>query len=160
MAELISASVKVNRVVLKELISCKIPIKIFEVWKKWWPTKRKLLKLVWEGIKVALNIFPSVFRLSLKSDCLKPLRNVLVRSFNCSAALTHTHTHTQLLKMNTTLWAQWGPKSLCPPFLWPLFLLCRKRLLPPRPSLLAKGQALLIREMRKCRDKAKAIKKQ
>jgi len=94
MAELISASVKVNRVVLKELISCKIPIKIFEVWKKWWPTKRKLLKLVWEGIKVALNIFPSVFRLSLKSDCLKPLRNVLVRSFNCSAALTHTHTHT------------------------------------------------------------------
>ena len=104
MAELISASVKVNRVVLKELISCKIPIQIFEVWKKWWPTKRKLLKLVWEGIKVALNIFPSVFRLSLKSDCLKPLRNVLVRSFNCSAALTHTHTHT-----HTQSFWKWTP---------------------------------------------------
>ena len=142
MAELISASVKVNGVVLKDLISCKISIQIFEVWKKWWPTKRKLLKLVWEGIKVALNIFPSVFRLSLKSDCLKPLRNVLVRSFNCSAALTHTHTHThiQLLKMNTILWAHWGLKSLCPPFLWPLFLFCRKRLLPPRPSLNPKGR--------------------
>ena len=31
---LISASVEVNGVVLKDLISCKISIQIFEVWKK------------------------------------------------------------------------------------------------------------------------------